>query len=245
MFPPMTKWAGDLPQPERIGDVVRTAVRAAVSGVPGPAYLGIPADWFNRRLTAPPEIYAEKAFLKVPALRVAPLQADVERVISLLAGAEKPVILAGGGVMLSEGWHELTALAETLKIPVVTTMAGKGSIADVHPLAVGAAGRYSRKVANNVLGDADFCLAVGTKLSSMATDVFKYPRKGTRIVHIDLDPNSLGHTYREDLSIVADAKTALVMVREAADAANFDGWVDKGSSGAGGCLAARFRARLA
>src|SRR3990167_4091715 len=62
MFPAMTKWAGDLPQPERIADVLRTVVRAAVSGVPGPAYLGIPADWFNKRLARPPDIYAESAF---------------------------------------------------------------------------------------------------------------------------------------------------------------------------------------
>jgi acetolactate synthase I/II/III large subunit len=223
MFPAMTKWAGDLPQPERIADVLRTVVRAAVSGVPGPAYLGIPADWFNKRLATSPDLYAESAFLKVPALRVAPLAQDVERAVSLITTAEKPVLVAGGGVMLSEAWHELTALAETLNMPVVTSMAGKGSIADTHPLSVGASGRYSRKVANDVLADADLCLAVGTKLSSMGTNVFKYPRPGTRIVHIDLDPNSLGRTYREELSLVADAKSALAMLKEAAEAAKVNG----------------------
>jgi acetolactate synthase-1/2/3 large subunit len=223
MFPAMTKWAGDLPQPERIGDVLRTAVRAAVSGVPGPVYLGIPADWFGKRLTTAPDLYAEPAFLRTPAGRVAPLAQDVERAIALLAGAEKPVLIAGGGVILSEAWAELTALAEALNIPVVTTMAGKGSIADTHPLSVGVCGRYSRKVANDTLAAADFCLAVGTKLSSMGTDVFKYPRKGTRIVHIDLDPNSLGRTYREELSIVADAREALILLREAAPTARVNG----------------------
>jgi acetolactate synthase I/II/III large subunit len=223
MFPAITKWAGDLPQPERIADIMRTVVRAAISGVPGPVYLGIPADWFNKRLATAPDIYAEQAFLKTPALRVAPIAQDVERAIALLASAEKPVLIAGGGVILSEAWAELTALAEALNIPVVTTMAGKGSIADSHPLAVGACGRYSRKVANDTLAGADFCLAVGTKLSSMGTDVFKYPRKGTRIVHIDLDPNSLGRTYREELSIVADSRTALTMLRDAAMAAKVDG----------------------
>src|ERR1019366_5971915 len=223
MFPAMTKWAGDLPHPGRIGDVLRTAVRAAVSGVPGPVYLGIPADWFGKRLTTAPDLYAESAFLRTPAGRVAPLAPDVERAIALLAGAEKPVLIAGGGVILSEAWAELTALAEALNIPVVTTMAGKGSMADNHPLAVGVCGRYSRKVANDTLAAADFCLAVGTKLSSMATDVFKCPRKGTRIVHVDLDPNSLGRTYREELSIVADAREALILLREAALGARVDG----------------------
>jgi acetolactate synthase-1/2/3 large subunit len=223
MFPSMTKWAGDLPEPERIADVMRTVVRAAVSGVPGPAYLGIPANWFGKPLTAAPDIYAESAFLKTPACRVAPMAPDVERAIALLASAEKPVLIAGGGVMLSGAWAELTALAEALNIPVVTTMAGKGSIADTHPLSVGACGRYSRKVANNTLASADFCLAVGTKLSSMGTNVFQYPRKDTRIVHFDLDANSLGRTYREELSVVADAREALIQLREAAIAAKVNG----------------------
>jgi acetolactate synthase-1/2/3 large subunit len=228
MFPGITKWAGDLPQPERIADVLRTAVRASVSGVPGPSYLGIPADWFGKKLTIPPDIYAERAFLRTPALRVAPMAPDVESAIALLASAAKPVLIAGGGVILSEAWQELTALAEALNIPVVTTMAGKGSIADTHPLAVGVCGRYSRKVANDTLAAADFCLAIGTKLSSMGTNVFQYPGKGTRIVHIDLDPNSLGRTYREELSIVADSREALRMLREAALAARVNGskWSD-------------------
>jgi acetolactate synthase-1/2/3 large subunit len=216
MFPAMTKWAGDLPQPDRIADVMRTIVRASVGGVPGPAYLGIPADWFNKPLNTAPEIYSEKAFLKVGALRCAPLAKDIESALEILSHAEKPVILAGGGVMLANAWSELTAFAEQIQIPVVTTMAGKGTIADVHPLGVGAAGRYSRKVANEVLAEADVCLAIGTRLSSMGTDVFKCPRKGAKVIHIDLDPNTLGHTYKEELSILGDASVALVMLREAA-----------------------------
>jgi acetolactate synthase-1/2/3 large subunit len=223
MFPSMTKFAGDLPQPERIADVLRTAVRASVSGVPGPSYLGIPADWFGKTLSIPQDIYAEQAFLRTPAGRVGPVAQDVERAIALLASAEKPALIAGGGVILSEAWQELTALAEALNIPVVTTMAGKGSIADTHPLAVGVCGRYSRKVANDTLAGADFCLAIGTKLSSMGTNVFQYPGKGTRIVHIDLDPNSLGRTYREELSMVGDAREALVKLREAASAGKVTG----------------------
>ncbi len=223
MFSSMTKFAGDLPQPERIADVVRTAVRASVSGVPGPSYLGIPADWFGKALSIPQEIYAEQAFLRAPAGRVAPVAQDVERAIALLAGAEKPVIIAGGGVILSEAWNELTALAEALNIPVVTTMAGKGSIADTHALAVGVCGRYSRKVANDTLAAADFCLAIGTKLSSMGTNVFQYPGKNARIAHFDLDPNSLGRTYREELSAVGDARETVNLLRDAAGAAKLNG----------------------
>src|SRR5258706_6246549 len=141
MFPAITKWAGDLPQPERIADVLRTAVRAAASGVPGPLYLGIPANWFRKRPAHGPDLSAEPAFMKTPALRVAPITQDVERAIALLASAEKTVLIAGGGVILSEAWTELTALAEALNIPVVTTMAGEGRNVDSSPPFVGGCGR--------------------------------------------------------------------------------------------------------
>src|ERR1700693_2828289 len=111
MFPSMTKWAGDLPQPERIADVLRTAIRASVSGVPGPVYLGIPIDWYGKKLTIPQEIYAEPAFMRTPALRVSPMAADAERAIALLSSARKPVLIAGGGVILSEAWQELAGVA--------------------------------------------------------------------------------------------------------------------------------------
>ncbi len=216
MFPSMTKWCGDLPAPDRIVDVMRTVIRAAVSGVPGPCYLGIPSEVFAKQLAQEPTIYAEPGFTRAPAMRIAPLAADIERAVAALARAERPMILAGGGVVLSEAWDELTSVAEALAIPVVTSMAGKGSIADTHPLAVGVAGRYSRKVANEALADCDTCMVVGSRLGSMVTDAFKFPKPGTRIIHIDLDPMTLGRTYREDVSIVADAQVALGMLGEGA-----------------------------
>ena len=216
MFPPMTKWAGDLPDPTRIADVLRTAIRGAVSGRPGPAYLGIPADWFAKPTGLDEAaLYAEPNCLAVPSTRSAPPPGDIERIVAALSGARRPVIFAGGGVMLSGAWAELIALAEATGVPVVTTMPGKGAIADTHPLAVGTAGRYSRRVANETLAGCDFCLAVGTRLGAMETDVFKLPKPGTRIVHIDVDPMILGRTYVEEISIVADARVALAMLVDA------------------------------
>ena len=227
MFPPMTKWAGNLPRPERIGDVLRTAIRAAVSGRPGPVYLGIPSDWFGLKAGEENDIRAEPNCLTIPASRAAPVPDDVERVIAALSSAARPVIYAGGGVLLASAWDDLTALAEAVGVPVVTTMSGKGAIADIHPLAVGTAGRYSRRVANETLAACDLCLAVGTRLGSMETDVFQVPKPGTRIVHIDVDPVTLGRTYVEEISIAADAAVTLRMLTDAAAGANLaDRWRD-------------------
>jgi len=213
---PMTKWAGDLPVANRVGDVLRTAVRQAVGGCPGPTYLGIPSNVLVQPIDGDVSLYADEAFKRVPSQRPPAPASDIERAMALLARAERPVILAGGGVLISEAWDALTALAEALGIPVVTSMAGKGSIADTHPLSVGVSGRYSRKVANAVLTECDFCLAVGTQLASITTDVFTVPKQGTTIVHIDIDPAVLGRTYREAVSIAADARAALSDLIEAA-----------------------------
>jgi len=213
---PMTKWAGDLPAPHRIGDVFRTAVRQAVGGCPGPVYLGIPSDVLVKQIEGEPSIYADEAFKRVPSQRPPAPASDIERAMTLLARAERPVILAGGGILISEAWNELTVLADSLGIPVVTSMAGKGAIADTHALAVGVSGRYSRKVANTVLTECDFCLAIGTQLASITTDVFTVPKQTTTMVHIDIDPAVLGRTYREAVSIAADARAALAQLVDAA-----------------------------
>ena len=223
MFQTCTKWCGELPAPDRIADVLRTAIRAAVHGCPGPAYLSIPMDWYTAELSADVEIYAEAGFARTAAMRTAPLAADVGAAVEALSRAERPLILAGGGILISEAWTELTALAETLSVPVVTSNSGKGSIAEIHPLSVGVGGRYSRKVANDALEGCDLLVAVGSRLGSMGTDTFKVPRRGTPIIHIDADPMTLGNTYREDISIAADAKVALAMLTDAAGQAGLPG----------------------
>ena len=135
MFAPFTKWSGELPAPDRIVDILSTAVRAAVSGVPGPVYLGIPYDFFDVSLGEPRRIACDESLLEVPARRVSPGASEIEAALTLLAEAERPVLFAGGGILLSKAWEELTRFAEKLSLPVVTSLAGKGSIADTHPLA--------------------------------------------------------------------------------------------------------------
>jgi acetolactate synthase-1/2/3 large subunit len=223
MLTSVTKWAGELPAPDRIADVLRTAIRAAVSGSPGPAYLSIPLNWYTAELSDAVEIYAEPAFATVAALRAAPMAGDIESAVEALAKANRPAILAGGGVLMSSAWDELTALAEALDVPVVTSISGKGAIAETHPLSVGVCGRYSRKIANDTLAECDLLVVVGSRLGAMGTDTFKVPTPGTAIVHIDADAMNLGRGYREQVSMCADAKVALAMFSDAAAQAGLPG----------------------
>lgn len=229
---PLAKWAGQVPRPDRIVDMMRTAIREAVSGVPGPTYIEGTSDLLQAKIANVPEIYAEELFTRTGALRFLPPDDDIERAAAVLAGAQKPVIVAGGGVMLSEAWDEVTALAEALSLPVLTSMAGKGAIAETHPLSVGVVGRYSRKIANEVLAECDAVLAIGTRMGSIVTDYFKYPAAGVKVVHLDIDPAVFGRTQREAAALYGDAKLTLPRLQEAAERAGLAGrdtWRDWGA----------------
>jgi len=159
-------------------------------------------------------VYAEPQFTQYPATRPSPDQHSTEKACKLLIEADRPVVVAGSGVVFSGAWDELTKLSESLGLPVATTMGGKGSIAETHPNALGVVGRYSRKSANDIVSEADVVLAIGCTLGALATDTFRIPTGEAKVVHIDIDPTVLGTAYREEVSIEADAKVALASMLE-------------------------------
>jgi acetolactate synthase I/II/III large subunit len=212
----LTRWNKAVARPERAAEMVRAAIRAATGMTPGPVHLEIPADML-RLDVEPPTVYADEAFGRVPSLRTAPPPGAVPKIVDALVEAERPVLIAGNGVLLSEAWDEVATLAELLSLPVATSIGGKGAIREDSDLALGVIGRYSRKVANDIVRDADVALVVGCRLGGLVTDSATVPSPSARILHVDVDAGVLGATYREQLSVVADAKSALAeMVRELA-----------------------------
>jgi acetolactate synthase-1/2/3 large subunit len=232
MMATSTKWSGVLPNPDRIADIMRTAIRASISGNPGPAYLEMPADMYAKKLTKTPDFHADADLAYVNHRRISASPNDIEKIVSHLSGSANPVFVFGGGTVQSSAFDEAAALVKALGIPVVTSVAGKGIVAETDPLAAGVGGRYSRKVANEVLGMSDLVIAVGTRLSAMGTLNYQYPRPGTKIIHIDIDPMSMGNTYVEELAIQADAKLALAALGDAADQAGLSrgNWSDWSST---------------
>jgi len=213
LFQPITKMNVELPRADRAAEILRSAIRAAVTGNPGPVHIDVPMDMFGVDAGDSP-IYAEPRFAQYPATRPSPDQDDIEGACKLLMEADRPVVVAGSGVVYSQAWDELTELSESLNLPVATTMGGKGSIAETHPNSVGVVGRYSRKSANEIVSEADVVLAVGCTLGALATDTFQIPSRDARIIHIDIDPTVLGTAYQEEVSIEADARTALTAMLE-------------------------------
>ena len=208
MHSSVTKWNKTVTSSERVADMLRAAIRAATGSIPGPVHLEIPADILNGDMKET-AIYKEPSFGKLPSLRSAPPSDTVEALVDALLSAQRPVLIAGNGVLISQAWDEVQALAELLSLPVATSMGGKGAISEEHELALGIVGRYSRKMTNDIVRECDLALVIGCQLGALATDSYSVPSPQARILHIDTDTNVLGAIYREEISVLADAKLAL------------------------------------
>ncbi|MEM2728360.1 MAG: thiamine pyrophosphate-dependent enzyme, partial [Candidatus Bathyarchaeia archaeon] len=136
-----------------------------------------------------------------------PLQ--VEKAANLLIQAERPVIVAGGGVIASDASPELLALSELLIAPVATTLMGKGAIPENHPLSIGMLGMHGTVAANYLVQEADVLLAVGTRFSDRSTGNIKTFCPNGKIIHVDIDASEIGKNIKPYVPIVADAKRAL------------------------------------
>jgi acetolactate synthase I/II/III large subunit len=212
LFAPITKWTNLVKDPGRIPAAMRQAFRVATSGRPGAVQLTLPMDVLGTTVAAP-SLHAEAPCRAYPAYRTRPHPSAVEEAVDLLARAEKPVIVAGGGVLSSRAWQEVASLAEALGAPVGTSICGKGAIAEEHPLSLGVVGgNGGRPYANKVVAAADLLLFVGNKTDSVTTNNWTLPSPGTGkvLVHLDVDPSEIGRNYETDLGLVGDARLGLV-----------------------------------
>jgi acetolactate synthase I/II/III large subunit len=193
----------------RIPELVRRAYTVATSGRPGPAVLAVPEDIAHAEHTFNLEDFrADERCLRIPALRSRPASEDIRAAADLLARARRPVILAGGGVHLSGGHHELRDLAALLRAPVAHTLSGKGAISCTDRLSVGLFGRYSR-YANELIESADVVLAVGCKLGEIATRRYALPRRNTPLIQLDAAAEEIGRWATVTVPLHGDAREGL------------------------------------
>lgn len=217
LFRPVTKWNARVNSAATMAEATRRAIRMATVGRPGATHLSLPTDSLEGE-TPDSSVYGVPELASAPALRTAPDQALVERAAAELAAAERPVIVAGGGVLLSRAWDELTALAEALRVPVATSINGKGSIAETSPVAIGlVGGNGARPYANACLADADLVVFIGTRTDSTTTSHWTLPRidQPPKIIQIDIAPFEVGNNYPVVVGLVGDAKLTLAAIREA------------------------------
>jgi acetolactate synthase-1/2/3 large subunit len=218
-FEPVTKFNATVDAPERIPDMVRQAFRVATSGCPGPVHLQFRGNEGQIDAEeAEMEPLCEPLFARVPAFRPQPELASVLAALRILQGAERPVIVAGGGVRASGAAPELGALAETLAIPVATSLNGKDTIAGNHQ-SVGVVGTYSRESANRIVAEADLVCFIGTETGGMTTHFWKVPKIGVPAIQIDIEPEAIGRNYPLKAAVQGDAKSVLAAMLAHADPA--------------------------
>jgi acetolactate synthase-1/2/3 large subunit len=209
-FDPVTKLNMTLDDLSRLPDLLNHMFRTATSGAPGPVHMRLRGS-HGQGIEGEGDItpVVETQFSRVPPFRPAPESQRVRAAVSALTAAQRPIIVAGGGVVASQAEPELVGLAEILQIPVATSLTAKGAIADDHPLSVGVVGTYSRACANKAVAEADLVFFVGTHAGGQITAMWKIPAPGTPVIQLDIDPEQLGRNYVNAVSLQGDAKVGL------------------------------------
>ena len=228
LFGGVAKWVRRVADPARIDDYVDMAFTAAASGRPGPAVLLVPLDVLDERPDFQPNSPQRASRLGFfPLDRTAADPDRVAEAAKLIASAKAPIVIAGGGVHVSQATAELAAL-QALGIPVATTTMGKGAVDETNPLSVGVVGYFmgpggrSSHLRDLVTG-ADVVLLVGNRTNQNGTDSWSLYPPHARYIHIDIDGNEIGRNY-EALRLAGDAKltlAALTAALEAVGAASF------------------------
>jgi acetolactate synthase-1/2/3 large subunit len=217
LFRPITKWTVCVDSLDTLPGIMHRALRVATTGSPGPVSIIVANSLFAAQGDF--QIPERAATVHYPALRVPPGQDVIEAAASLLLEAQKPAIIAGGGVALSQASGELLALAELLGIPVATTHMAHGSFPSAHPLSAGVLGSAVAGnrglIANGVVSDADVVLVIGSRLDARTTLSHTLIAPGAKLVQIDIDPDEIGSNYPVQVGMAADAKRALIALTHA------------------------------
>ena len=216
LFKPLCKWNTVIDKSSTIPEIFRTAFTHMTTGRPGAAHIGLPFD-VQKEPVDEEQIWADPALATYPARRVGPDPAAIDAAADAILSAKEPIFICGGGPINSGATTEVREIAEMLEIPVCTTVTGKGTIVDSHPLSVGIVGSNGGVVPTRelVMG-ADMVIFVGCRAGSVTTERWRHPARGKcRIVHIDSDPAVINANYQTEVAVVGDAKLALIMLRDA------------------------------
>jgi len=204
---PITKYAFQVTSASQIPDTIKTAFLLASTNRRGPVLIDFPKDVFYEEVDI---AAAEKLNIKGYSVRLGePHPYSIKKALGLIISSERPIILAGGGVIASNASAELVKLAELIMAPVATSLMGKGSIPETHPLSMGMLGMHGRGEANATVEEADLIIAVGMRFSDRSTGRLDEFGKNAKIIHIDIDPAEIGKNVKVDVPIVADAKKTL------------------------------------
>ena len=209
---PVTKMAMTVLEPGQVPGAFQKAFHLMRSGRPGPVLIDLPFDVQMAEIEFDPDSYEP-----LPVYKPAATRAQVEKALDMLAAAERPLIVAGGGVINADAAPQLVEFAETVGVPVIPTLMGWGAISDDHPLMAGMVGlQTSHRYGNATFLESDFVLGIGNRWANRHTGGLDTYRRGRTFVHIDIEPTQIGRVFSPDYGIVSDAGAALRMFVEVA-----------------------------
>ncbi|PZC47650.1 MAG: acetolactate synthase-1/2/3 large subunit, partial [Chloroflexi bacterium] len=224
---PITKHNYLVMRASEVAQAVKEAFHIASTGRKGPVLVDIPKDVFIE--TAEWEGYPEDVHLRGYPVVNRPLPMEVERAAALINAAEKPVILAGHGVIMSGAAEELRTFAEKADVPVITTLLGISAIPNAHPLSYGFLGMHGHYYCNLAADEADVVIGMGMRFDDRAMGRFNAFNPGAKIVHIDIDPAELGKNFETHAPVQGDVAETLRMLTplvEPASHPQWRGWID-------------------
>jgi len=214
LMKPVTKWSARIPYAERIPWFIRRAFATAINGQPGPVFLEIPFDVSGASRYSFAEVVLS-AYVPARKVRSAGDPNLISEAAQLIAQAERPVLVAGNGALLSGASVELKEFVELLGIPFLTTPGGRGILSEEHPLALGLCGMYRTRTGKKALSEADLLITVGTRNEGFQTHEWNDFPKGAKFIQVDISPLELGRNWIPDVGIAGDAIIVLRQLTEA------------------------------
>jgi tartronate-semialdehyde synthase len=202
---PVTKWAVTVREPALVPRVFQQAFHLMRSGRPGPVLIDLPVDVQTAEIEFDPDTYEP-----LPVYQPRASRAQAEKALAMLNEAQRPLIVAGGGIVNADASDLLVQFAEITGVPVIPTLMGWGTIADDHPLMAGMVGlQTSHRYGNATLLESDFVLGIGNRWANRHTGSTDVYTKGRKFVHVDIEPTQIGRVFMPDYGIVSDARAAL------------------------------------
>ncbi|MFC5994938.1 glyoxylate carboligase [Pseudonocardia hispaniensis] len=209
---PVTKMAATVLEPGQVPGVFQQAFHLMRSGRPGPVLIDLPFDVQQAEIEFDPQTYTP-----LPVYQPTAARAQIEKALAMLAAAQRPLIVAGGGVINADAADLLVEFAELVDVPVIPTLMGWGAIPDDHRLAAGMAGlQTAHRYGNATLLASDFVLGIGNRWANRHTGGLETYTRGRTFVHIDIEPTQIGRVFAPDYGIVSDAGAALELFVEIA-----------------------------
>ncbi|MDT3686058.1 MAG: glyoxylate carboligase [Pseudorhodoplanes sp.] len=229
---PVTKWSVTVREPALVPRVFQQAFHIMRSGRPGPVLIDLPLDVQLAEIEFDDETYEP-----LPVYKPAASRRQIEKAMEMLNEADRPLIVAGGGIINADASDLLVAFAEATGIPVVPTLMGWGAIPDEHPLMAGMVGlQTSHRYGNATLLASDFVLGIGNRWANRHTGSIEVYTKGRKFVHVDIEPTQIGRVFMPDYGIVSDAGAALALFVDVAEEWAREGRLRSRRAWAGECL---------